>query len=131
VNLISSLVSIRQTDNHQQKPTANQLLSPLFSVRDCVCLLIEPAENWHSKVAERNQLLPGSSSFFPATGINNDRPNFSTPKLRITFWKNRFGKLPGSTQKAVGILKRGKAWVARWALPMSSTLIRSQIVEPT
>ena len=38
VHLISSLVMIGATDNHQQKPTENLRLSPLFSARDCSCL---------------------------------------------------------------------------------------------
>ena len=31
----TSLVKISETDNHQQTPTENQRLSPLFSVQDC------------------------------------------------------------------------------------------------
>ena len=45
VHLISSLVTISETDNQQQKPTENPRLSPLFSARDCSCLRIELAQN--------------------------------------------------------------------------------------
>jgi hypothetical protein len=36
------------TDIHQKKPTENERLSSLFSARDCSCLRIEVAQNWHT-----------------------------------------------------------------------------------
>jgi hypothetical protein len=81
---INCLVKITQMDNHEQKPTQNQRLSPSLLVHDCWFLSIELAQNRHSawRYAKRppigkwaNQLLltlPSSSSFFPATGMNRD-----------------------------------------------------------
>jgi hypothetical protein len=45
VHLISSVVKTSKTDNHQQKPTENPRLSPLFSVCECSLLLKERAQN--------------------------------------------------------------------------------------
>jgi hypothetical protein len=41
-------VKIGRTDNHQQKPTENQRLSPLLSVCNCSSLSIQQAQNKHS-----------------------------------------------------------------------------------
>ena len=39
--MISSLVKIGETDNHQQKPRENPRFSPLFSVHECACFSIQ------------------------------------------------------------------------------------------
>ncbi len=48
------------TDMHQQKPTGNERLSPLFYVDDCWCLSMELAQNRHSG---RNAVDPLHLSF--------------------------------------------------------------------
>ena len=69
VHLISSLGTIGQTDNRQQKPTEIQRLSSLFSVRDCLCLSIELAQNKHTG---RLQGFEGSALDLQAAFADNN-----------------------------------------------------------
>jgi hypothetical protein len=60
-------VKISETDNHQQKPTENPRLSPLFFVDDCWYLAIELAQKKHktaSPLSCRHHRQAGAEEVF-------------------------------------------------------------------